>query len=370
MNQPAFVWRNETRKSIRDTGNNFLSIQLNGNNKNPAGMGCKAWLFNKGQLQYLEQSPVRGFSSSVDERLHFGVGNATTIDSVKVEWPDDKIQLLQNVRVNQLLTVKQEDAKSKGQQLLNDESLNTLFTQVTSPSAVDFTHTEQQYFDFGSQRAVLQRYSQLGPPITTGDVNGDGLEDFFIGGASAQSGKIFIQNKNGGFDAKDLIKGVKTGEDLGAVFFDSDGDKDVDLLITGGSPEFENNFANNQPHLYNNDGKGNFTLNPGALPNNIVDITKVVTVADIDNDGDMDLFIGGRLVPQKYPLSPRSYVLQNDGGKFTDVTKQVCPALEHAGLVTGAVFTDLNNDKQLDLIVCGEWMPIRFFVNKAGKVVW
>ena len=239
--------------------------------------------------------------------------------------------------------------------------VNTLFNDVTGQFNIDFTHIETKYFDFANQRHLPQKYSQLGPPIAIGDVNGDGLMDFFIGGAAYQSGKIFIQDANGNFTSKDLVKGMKNEEDLGAVFFDADGDKDLDLLITGGSTEFGTYTAYNHPRLYNNDGKGNFTINPDALPKEINDMASVVTVADYDGDGDMDIFIGGRMLPQKYPQSPRSYILQNDHGKFKDVTKEVCPVLEFPGLITGAVFTDFNNDKKPDLVICGEWMPVRFF---------
>ncbi|MDP4261334.1 MAG: VCBS repeat-containing protein [Bacteroidota bacterium] len=366
MNQPAFIWRNDVRTSIHDSTHNFIDVQLKGTASNLFGLGCKLYLFNKGTVQFLEQSPVRGFCSSVDYKLHFGVGNATMIDSLEIQWPDDKVQVLRNIKVNQVLTVKNEEAK-RTLSKKNDEAGNTLFSDVSGQMNIDFTHTESKYFDFGFQRGLPQKYSQLGPPLASGDVNGDGLTDFFIGGAAHQSGKIFIQNANGSYTPKDLVKETKNEEDLGAVFFDADGDKDLDLLVTGGSAEFGSYTGYNHPRLYINDGKGNFTINPDAIPNEINDVASVVTVADYDGDGDMDIFIGGRVLPQKYPQSPRSYILRNDHGKFKDVTKEICPALEFPGLITGAVFTDFNNDKKPDLVICGEWMPVRFFVNEEGK---
>lgn len=367
MNQPAFIWKNELRATRQDTIHNFITIQLKGSLSNLNGLGTKIYLFNKGAVQFLEQDPVRGFCSSVDYRLHFGVGNATAIDSIEIQWPDDKVQVLRGVRVNQVLTVKNEDAKEtinkKG-----DGIVTTLFSDVTGQDNIDFVHTETKYFDFGYQRGLPQKYSQLGPPLASGDVNGDGLADFFIGGAANQPGKIFIQDINGNFTSKELLKETVNEEDLGAVFFDADGDNDLDLLVTTGSSEFSTPGVYDHPRLYNNDGHGNFTLDTAALPKEINGMSTTITAADFDGDGDMDLFIGGRLLPQKYPQSPRSYILQNDHGKFKDVTRQVCPDLEFPGLITGAVFTDFNNDKKPDLVICGEWMPVRFFSNEEGKL--
>jgi hypothetical protein len=364
MNEEAFVWRNEIRKSRNDTLYNFLDVQLKGPRSNSNGLGAKVYAFSKGSLQFLEQSPVRGFSSSVDCRLHFGVGNTGVLDSLKVEWADSKTQVITNIKVNQLLLLKHEDAPAPVEHTGNNSNL--LFTDVTEQSDINFKHAETDYFDFGNRRALPQKYSQLGPGISTGDLNGDGLTDFFVGGAASQPGKIFLQNKNGSFAAKNIVEENKPEEDISSIMFDADGDADLDLLVIGSSPEF-GNTSYNQPRLYTNNGKGSFTLQAEALPKTITDITKEVTVADYDGDGDIDVFIGGRLLPLKYPQAPCSFILQNNHGKFTDVTMQVCPALVSPGLITGAVFTDFNNDKKPDLVICGEWMSIRFFVNKDGK---
>ena len=261
--------------------------------------------------------------------------------------------------------VQQKDAAITVAQ--NQEPVNTLFNDVTDQSGIDFKHSESQNFDFGYHQPLPQKYSQLGPCIATGDVNGDGLEDFFEGGAANQSGKLFIQKADGTFTSVNLVEGNKTGEDLGAVFFDADGDKDLDLLVAGGSFEFAV-AKYNQPSLFINDGNGNFKIDAAALPG-ITDITKAISVADYDGDGDMDIFIGGRLLPQKYPQSPRSYILQNNNGKFTDVTTTICTELAFPGMIDAAIFTDFNNDKKPDLIICGEWTAIRFFKNENNKLV-
>lgn len=363
INQEAFVWKNELRKSIADSTQNFLAVQLKGSSKNLSGFGTQITLFSKGTTQYAEQSPVRGFESSIDQRLHFGVGNITTIDSIKIKWPDDKVQVIKNIKVNQLLVVQYKDAVTAIQ---NAADANTIFNDVDQ-LGIDFKHTETQNFDFGYHQPLPQKYSQLGPCIATGDINADGLEDFFAGGAANQSGKIFIQKADGSFTSANLVEGNKPEEDLGAVLFDADGDKDLDLLVTGGSFEFAV-AKYNQPRLYINDGRGNFKLDATALPV-ITDITDAVTVADYDGDGDVDIFIAGRLTLQKYPQSPRSYLLQNNAGKFSDVTKNICPSLEFPGMITAAIFTDFNNDKKSDLIICGEWTVVRFFKNENNKLV-
>ncbi|WP_083596489.1 VCBS repeat-containing protein [Cnuella takakiae] len=365
MNEEAFVYRNELRSAVSDTVHNFISVQLQGSVANRNGIGAKLFLYQKDSTQFLEQYPVRGFSSCVDQRLHFGLGKAPA-DSIKVVWPDGKQQVIIAPRTNVLLVVNYSAALDA---IMPKAIAEAPLFAAWNGRGLLFTHAEMQFYDYGAQRGLLQKYSQLGPCMAAGDVNGDGLEDFFIGGAAMQSGKLFLQKGDGSFLGNDLVSAGKPEEDLGALFFDADKDGDLDLLVSGGSVEFPAGSPNNALRLYNNDGKGRFSRNDAALPPGISMIAKALAAADYDGDGDQDLFVGGYVVPQRYPQASPSMVLQNNGGRFTDVTGQVCPALKSVGLVTDAMWQDLDGDRKPDLVLCNEWMPIRFFQNKGGKLV-
>ena len=226
---------------------------------------------------------------------------------------------------------------------------------------------ENPFNDYTLQRLLPQKFSQLGPFITTGDINNDGATDLFIGGGFNFPGKIFTQTTGATFSSKDLIDSIKFEEDMDCILFDADRDGDLDLLVTGGDMQYEQNSVFYKPRLYGNDGKGNFRLQPDAVPDSVRTIAGCVVAADYDGDGDEDLFIGGR-VSKQYPVLPRSFLLQNNNGVFTDVTTTVCPALQKAGMITSAVWTDFDNDKKIDLVIAGEWMPIRFFKNDTNKL--
>jgi hypothetical protein len=364
-NNYASIYKNNSETITKD---NFLKIQLQGNPNNEKGIGAKVKLFCKGQQQYQEQSPVRGFQSSVDPILNFGVGKNNLIDSVIVIWPNDNFQKLVNVKPDQTISVKLADAKSKW---VYDTSANTkqsLFTQTSLPAV---QHHENVFNDFTVQTLLPNYYSRQGPSIEVADINKDGLEDFFMSGAKGQPSQIFIQNNNGTFINKSepaLAKDAAS-EDVAATFFDADNDGDNDLYVASGGYEFNENDAALQDRIYLNDGKGNFTKKENALPQ-LLTSKGCVKAADIDGDGDLDLFVGGRVVPAKYPTAPRSYILINDGkGNFKDETASVCAALQQPGMVTDALWVDLNNDKQPDLIVVGEWMPIKVFINQKGKLI-
>jgi len=366
INQEAFVLRNDARQNKADTTDNFISFILKGDSLNKAGIGANIKIFSDGGVQFLEEYPVRGYASTVDKRLHAGLGKSGFIDSVIVTWPDQAQQVIKDVAANQFMLL---DKKNAGQKINPSPLLpSPLFTDVTDDKQIDFRHSDNFFYDYRFQRLLPQKYSQSGPFIATADVNADGLTDFFVGGAFQQSGKIFIQQSNGTFTGKDLEASSKQQEDMGSIFFDADGDGDADLLVNSGSIEFEPGSSNYHPRLYTNDGKGNYTLNAAAIPQSVNTSAQAVTAADYDGDGDLDLFIGGRVSVDQYPVSPRSYILQNNGGRFSDVTTAICDALAEPGMVTDAIWTDFNNDKKPDLIIVGEWMPVRFFENIGERL--
>jgi enediyne biosynthesis protein E4 len=363
-NDFAGIYKNNSEKLIK---NNYLRVQLDGGSANARGIGTKVKLFCKGQQYYQEQSPVRGFQSSCDPVLNFGVGKNEIIDSVLIIWPNDNFQKMVSVKPNQLLTVKITDAKEKWNYDTAANKSQSLFTQTVMP---DVRYKENTFNDFTVQSLLPNYLSRQGPCIEVADVNKDGLEDFFIGGAKDNAAQLFLQNKNNTFSSNSSPALAKdaASEDVAAVFFDADMDGDPDLYVAGGGFEFNENDAAYQDRIYLNDGKGNFTKKENALPAMLTS-KSCAKAADIDGDGDIDLFVGGRVVPGKYPAAPRSYILLNDGkGNFTDATQKTCTALVQPGMVTDVLWTDLNNDKQPDLIVIGEWMPIRVFINSKGTL--
>lgn len=363
-NDYARIYRNNAEAQVK---NNYLRIKLKGSAANERGIGSKVKVFCKKQQYYQEQSPVRGFQSSSDPVLNFGVGKNNLIDSVLIIWPNDSFQKIINVKPNQTLTINITDAKEKWVYDTVVNSKQSLLLQTGLPEVI---HSENAFNDFTLQRLLPNYLSRQGPCIEVADINKDGLEDFFIGGAKDQASQIFLQNVNGTFTLKpqaSLLNDAKS-EDVAAIFFDADNDGDKDLYVASGGYEFNENDSAFQDRLYINDGKGNFSRKENALPRMLAS-KACVKAADIDNDGDMDLFVGGRVVPGKYPTAPRSYILINDGkGIFTDATATICKALEQPGMITDAAFSDVNNDKRPDLIVVGEWMPVKIFINEKGKL--
>jgi len=365
IGKEAFVFINNTVSKGQPTQSHFLSLRLEGDSLNKKAFGAKVRLYTDGHTQIQEQNPVRGYFSSVDQQLLFGLGKSTHVDSLTITWPDNSTQTLKKLPTDTILTLSWQNAATTPTKAIPDTP--RLFADITTEAGTLYRHHENSLNDFALQRLLPHKYSQLGPSITTGDIDNDGLTDFFVGGAFNFSGQLFTQQKDHPFKAKPLIDSIKLEEDMATLLFDADGDGDSDLLVTGGGYQYDEGSPYYKPRLYINDGKGHFALDQNAIPDSIRTIAGCAAVADIDGDGHPDLFIGGR-VSKAYPLSPRSYILRNDKGRFTDVTAQVCPALEKPGMLTAAVWTDFNNDKQPDLVIAGEWMPIRFFRNDHGRL--
>jgi hypothetical protein len=356
INGKAFVLHNETK------GGHYLTVRLEGDSMNKEGIGAVVTAYGGGMRQVVEQNPVRGYLSTVDARLHFGFGPASALDSLCIVWPGGRVQVLTHLRVDTMLTLKYGEASAV---VSADPVAKPLFTDVTEKVRADFTHKETFFFDYKFQPLLLQKFSQEGPYISAGDMNGDGLEDFFIGGAFQQPGKVYLQRRDGTFAGKDLVSGPKHEEDMQSVLFDANGDGYPDLLVVGGSSEFDDHSSFYIPRLYLNDGKGNFHKDSLAFSPFIRTAAKCVALGDMDGDGDMDLFIGGRVSLGSYPNPPQSYLLRNDHGRFVDVTASVCPALQYVGMVNAAVWADVDGDGKPDLIVAADWKPIRIFRNNG-----
>ena len=365
INAAAFVFINNTNQKNKTSSSHFISLGLVGDSLNKSGFGSKVFIYNQAGVQMQEENPVRGYFSSVDRQLIFGLGAYTHVDSLLIIWPDNKRELIKNIGADTTFVLSWKNANSKP--IPETASPPLLFSDITSSSGILYRHVENSFNDYSIQRLFPQKFSQLGPFISSGDVDNDGLTDFFIGGGINFSGKIFKQKTGQSFTSKNLSDSIKYQEDMDCILFDADQDGDLDLLLTCGDIQYEEHSIFYKPRLYLNDGKGNFRLSPNAIPENVRTIAGCVSAGDFDGDGDLDLFIGGR-VSRKYPLSPESFILKNEKGIFTDVTAKVSPALEYPGMVTSAVWTDFDNDKQIDLIIAGEWMPLRFFKNNRGHL--
>lgn len=362
IDEEAYVYRN-TQREKDPSGANYLRVKLRGSGKNNAAIGSIVTIRYRGRLQKKMKSVIRGFQSSVEDVLHFGLGNVPRIDSVEVLWPDGKITLLRDVEANQLLEVNDSTRVTPTGEV---RLMETLFREL-GPEVASYRHIENPFIDFNHEPLLPAKLSQEGPGVAVGDINNDGLDDFFVGGALLRSGKVFIQKKAGRFEGRDLNLNDRESEDMGCLLFDADNDSDVDLYIVSGGNEYNPDHRHYQDRLYVNDGRGNFTKNDNALPR-IGASGSCVVAADYDHDGDLDLFVGGRVLPTAYPKAPRSYLLRNNGkGTFTDVTDQVAPALLTPGMVTAALWTDVDNDGWADLMLTGEYMPLTVFKNKQGK---
>lgn len=352
--------------------NNYLRIQLQGDSLNRNGIGSTIRLYYQGNQQMYEYTPYRGYMSSVENIAHFGVGKSENIDSVVIIWPNKKRQVIKNVFTNQTLTVNIDHADGIQEFYTPIIAINSWFREITKSANVNFIASEVDFIDFNIQRLMLHKLTQYGPSLAAADLNDDGLDDLVVGAGSPNYAKLFLQKPDGSFIKKSFIDSLdlKLQDDAGICVFDADGDNHPDIYIAGGGCEnepFSNAYAD---HLYINDGKGNFKETTDALPRNYA-TKSCVKAADFNNDGKLDLFVGGRVLPGSYPQPVSSFIYRNDSKngqiKFTDVTNEVAPALQKIGLVTDAIWTDADNDGQVDLIVVGEWMSVTVFKNTNGK---
>jgi hypothetical protein len=372
FDQKAQIYEN--RLSADGKGKNFLDIKLKGPNWNIGAIGARVKIFQKGLQQSITQNPYRGYISSVSPILHFGLSDAS-IDSIEVKWPDGKMQTVLNPSKNQVLSIDYNSATSN---LANKEigllASDALFTNITHLAGLNYTHYQRDFIDFNIQKLLPHKLSEYSPAIAVGDLNGDSFDDFIVAATTGRSPTIFFQRSDGTFSSKLLLDSVKatfkTQDERGLLLFDADNDKDLDLFVVAGGysyAEYDTAFTD---QLFVNDGKGNFKVDKQALPVN--NTSKLcVRACDYDVDGDMDLFVSGRVKPYFYPKAVSSFIYRNDSKvgqlKFTDVTRQVAPELIDVGLISDALFSDYDNDNKPDLLVAGEWMPLQIFKNFDGK---
>lgn len=375
-NLDAAVSLYENRSNRR--GAHFLRIKLSGPSQNPIGIGAKIWLGNEEErlCQVRELAVTRGFQSGMEPVLHFGLGNDTSPKKLQVTWPDLKQQEIQVMHFDRVIELRYADAKypEKAAAVRDRRQPKTkLFFDVTHEKKMPFKHTEDFYDDYAKEPLLPHKYSTLGPGLAVGDVNRDGLQDVFIGNAAGAAGALLIQQDQGHFTRwPGPWEGDADQEDTGALLVDVDGDGDRDLYVTSGGHNPLEPERYYQDRLYINTPAG-FEKLTKALPEMPV-AGQAVIAADFDRDGDLDLFVGGRNVPGKYPVAPRSYLLENMGGKdhalaFRDVTHERAKGLQNIGMVTSALWADMNADGWEDLVIAGEWMPVVIFKNHQGTLV-
>ncbi len=363
IDELAGIYENKARPAK----NNFLKVKLVGTGQNATAIGSKVLCYANGKTQCREMFLTRGFQSSIDPVLIFGLGESSKVDSLIVKWPNQNISKASGIAANQTYVVDQKTTEQANN--TEEKKVQPLFS--LSKSKIDFKHLENDFVDFKTQTLLPRMYSTLGPAMTGADVNRDGLVDLFIGGAKGQPSSLFVQDKGGNYlQVKETnFNESASSEIVDAIFFDKDNDGDLDLYLVSGSYEFSPEDKSLQDYVYENDGKGKFKLVPSALPQILLS-GSCVRAADYDSDGDMDLFVGSRLVPGSYPITPESILLINDGkGIFSKADKGIIGPVAKAGMITDATWIDLNQDKKLDLVVVGEWMPVSFFVNANGKFV-
>ncbi|GAB2783638.1 VCBS repeat-containing protein [Rhabdobacter roseus] len=367
INEPVYIYQNNR------TGSHYFTLRLRGQKPNVQALGAKAYLYANGQVQYQELYPVRGYQSSVSTDLHFGLGTSSTVDSLRVVWPSGAVTRLASPRPDQLLQLQEPTQSTPAAPSALASAGTRLFQQLpSSETGLDFFHQENDFVDFKVEVLLPYQLSRMGPALAQGDVNGDGLEDIYLGGAANQFGVLYLQTPEGTFRAaaSQPWRQFAASEEVAAHFFDANGDGHPDLYLVSGGSEYDDASPAYQDRLYLNQGDGTFTYAPAALPA-MLSTGQCVVSADIDGDGDLDLFVGGRAVPGSFPEAARSYLLRNDSAnsqvKFTDVTAAWSSELLRPGMITAANFQDLDRDGKPDLVLVGDWMGIRLFRNTQAQ---
>lgn len=363
VNSQASLYRNNTDVNK----SRYLKFVLTGRGGNTSAFGTRVTIQDKGQTFYGEQMPIRGFESSVDPRLNIGLGDRTAVEKITVQWPDGTAHVMNNVPTNQTITLTM--GKDVSEPVASTATATKLFEPIKG--VIDYTHQEAPFVDFDRDRLIFQMLSNEGPRMSKADVNGDGLEDIFIGGAKESSGTLLVQQKGGTFRKTNekVFESDLSSEDMGSAFLDIDGDGDMDLYVCSGGNELPNSSSALEDRIYVNDGKGKFERQKQTVMSQKYESKSTVQAADYDGDGDMDLFVGERLRPFEYGRPCKGYLLRSEGnGTFTDVTKTDAPGLIGVGMITDAAWTDIDHDKDADLVLVGEYMPIKIFINDNGKL--
>jgi hypothetical protein len=373
INDEAMVYRNTSREHTAEN-DHYIQVGLTGDSLNRDGIGARIELhYGQGQQQVYENTPFRGYLSTIQGVVHFGVGNLKVIDSVWVEWPGHRMQLLRNVATDQLLKMDIRNAQQEVPVVRDSVARGALIAAVTGSLGLHYVHAAEDLIDFNIQKMLPHKLSEYGPALAAGDVDGNGLDDIIAGGGYRQAAQVFLQQPDGRFVQQPLLPGDTAGnkmsEDLGVLLFDADGDGDQDLYIASGGYRNSLHSPAYQDRLYVNDGNGHFKLDTGALPGNLAS-KFCVRAADMDHDGDLDLFVSGRVEPGHYPKPVSSYIFRNDSRNgqihFTDVTSTVAKDLGNIGMICDALWTDFDNDGWPDLVLAGEWMPVTFLKNEKG----